>query len=46
VNTEPLHRAVDWIEHHRKFWEGSFDRLETLLKKPVRSSKLKSKPKR
>jgi DNA-binding transcriptional ArsR family regulator len=46
VNTEPLNQAVEWIEHHRKFWESSFDRLEKLLKKSVRTSKSKTKPKR
>lgn len=43
VNTEPLNRAVEWIEHHRQFWEGSFDRLEKLLTKPLRTPKSKSK---
>ena len=44
VNSEPLDQAVQWIEHQRRFWEGSFDRLGKLLAKPVR--KPKSKPKR
>jgi DNA-binding transcriptional ArsR family regulator len=43
VKTEPLNRAVEWIEHHRRFWEGSLDRLERLLATPVRKPKPKSK---
>ncbi|HET6750332.1 MAG TPA: metalloregulator ArsR/SmtB family transcription factor [Actinomycetes bacterium] len=23
----PLKDAADWLEHYRRFWEGSFDRL-------------------
>ncbi|MGC3991970.1 MAG: metalloregulator ArsR/SmtB family transcription factor [Chthoniobacteraceae bacterium] len=32
LNAEPLKNAVDWLEHYRKFWEDSFDRLEVYLK--------------
>jgi DNA-binding transcriptional ArsR family regulator len=28
----PLKDAVDWLEKYRRFWEGSFDRLETRLR--------------
>jgi DNA-binding transcriptional ArsR family regulator len=24
----PLKEAVEWLEHYRRFWEGSFARLE------------------
>jgi DNA-binding transcriptional ArsR family regulator len=27
----PLKDAVDWLEGYRRFWEGSFDRLESRL---------------
>ena len=27
----PLKEAVDWREQYRRFWEGSFDRLEERL---------------
>ena len=27
-----LKQAQDWIEHYRRFWEGSLDRLENYLK--------------
>jgi DNA-binding transcriptional ArsR family regulator len=28
----PLKDAVDWLEDYRRFWEGSFDRLDERLK--------------
>ena len=35
VNAKPLAQATDWLERQRKFWEGSFDRLATLLEEPA-----------
>ena len=31
---EGLRAAADWIEHYRKFWEASFDRLDAFLRDP------------
>lgn len=31
LNGKPMKLASDWIEHYRKFWEESFDRLEDYL---------------
>src|SRR4051794_3783120 len=28
----PLEDAVNWLESHRRFWDGSFDRLEVRLR--------------
>ena len=28
----PLKEAVDWLERYRRFWEGSFDRLDARLR--------------
>ncbi len=28
----PLRDAADWLEHYRRFWEHSFDRLEDYLR--------------
>jgi DNA-binding transcriptional ArsR family regulator len=28
----PLKEAADWLEKYRRFWQGSFDRLDQLLK--------------
>ena len=27
-----LHEVADWLAQYRRFWEGSFDRLDGLLK--------------
>jgi len=32
LKAEPMRDAVNWLEHYRRFWEESFDRLEVLLK--------------
>ncbi len=40
LEVEPLKAVADWIEHYRRFWTGSFDRLETYLQR------LQSKPKK
>src|ERR671916_849610 len=28
LDAAPLALVADWVEHYRRFWEGSFDRLE------------------
>jgi DNA-binding transcriptional ArsR family regulator len=28
LEAAPLRDAADWVESYRRFWEGSFDRLE------------------
>lgn len=33
LQPEPLQQATAWIEYHRKFWEGSLDRLAGYLEK-------------
>src|ERR1700677_4722936 len=37
----PLRNAADWLEHYRRFWEESFDRLEDYLQE-VQERKLKT----
>jgi DNA-binding transcriptional ArsR family regulator len=32
LKAEPMKEAVDWLEHYRRHWEESFDRLEAYLK--------------
>ncbi len=32
LNAEPLHKAADWLNEYRKFWEQSFDRLDSHLR--------------
>src|SRR6266849_10393014 len=33
LDAEPLKDVADWIEHYRRFWEDSFDRLNAYLTK-------------
>jgi DNA-binding transcriptional ArsR family regulator len=32
LNGEPFKEVSQWLEHYRKFWEESFDRLDLYLK--------------
>jgi DNA-binding transcriptional ArsR family regulator len=32
LKAKPMKEAVDWLEHYRRFWEQSFDRLEHYLR--------------
>lgn len=31
LEAQPLQEANAWVEHYRKFWEASFDRLDAYL---------------
>jgi DNA-binding transcriptional ArsR family regulator len=31
LRARPLKEVSDWVEHYRRFWEGSFDRLDDYL---------------
>ena len=44
---EPMAAAAQWLDRHRRFWEGSLDRLAALLAKETKTlSKTKNaKPK-
>ena len=33
LDAGPLKSVADWLEHYRQFWEASFDRLDTYLRK-------------
>ena len=39
LDAGPLKEAANWVEHYRRFWEESFDRLDDYLKE------LQKKPK-
>ena len=39
LNPEALASAGEWIDFHRRFWSGSFDRLNAHLKKPAKGKK-------
>ncbi len=32
LQAEPLKHVDDWLEHYRRFWEESFDRLDVYLR--------------
>ena len=32
LQAAPLRLVSDWVEHYRKFWDESFDRLDAYLK--------------
>jgi DNA-binding transcriptional ArsR family regulator len=32
LEAEPLKEVADWIDHYRRFWEQSFDRLDEYLR--------------
>ncbi len=32
LEAQPLREVSDWVEHYRRFWEQSLDRLEDYLK--------------
>jgi DNA-binding transcriptional ArsR family regulator len=34
----PLKEAVDWLEEYRRFWQGSFDRLDERLQATEKGS--------
>ncbi len=38
LNATPLRDAFDWLQPYRDFWQGSFDRLDALLKAEAQDS--------
>ena len=32
LKAKPMKQAADWLDHYRRFWEESFDRLDDYLK--------------
>jgi DNA-binding transcriptional ArsR family regulator len=39
LKAKPLKEAVDWLEHYRRFWEESLDRLEDYLAEMEKAKK-------
>lgn len=39
LKPEALAAAADWLEFHRRFWIGSFERLDAHLKRPPKEKK-------
>jgi hypothetical protein len=38
LNAKPLKQAAQWVEHYRKFWEQSLDRLADYLERTAEQS--------
>lgn len=43
LRPEGLKQVASWIEHYRKFWEESFDRLEIVLREMQTAEKQKTR---
>ena len=39
LDAGPLRQVADWVEHYRKFWEESFDRLDEYLRELKKKEK-------
>ena len=39
LKADPLKDVADWVEHYRRFWEESFDRLDAYLKELQKKEK-------
>src|SRR5579871_5771492 len=39
LQAQPLREVADWVEHYRRFWEESFDRLDDYLMKIQKKGK-------
>ena len=39
LDAGPLKDAADWLEHYRRFWEESFDRLDDYLRELQKKEK-------
>jgi DNA-binding transcriptional ArsR family regulator len=46
IEAKPLAEASDWIEGYRRFWEQSYERLDTLLGELIAERAKRAKPKR
>jgi DNA-binding transcriptional ArsR family regulator len=39
LDAAPLREVADWVDHYRRFWDGSFDRLDEYLRELQRKEK-------
>ena len=46
LQAKPLAQATGWLEKYRQFWEGSFERLDTLLDEMKAKEKKRARTKR
>src|SRR5687767_2110522 len=45
LEARPLKDVANWVEHYRKFWEESFDRLDEYLKELQKKDKKRGRKK-
>jgi DNA-binding transcriptional ArsR family regulator len=45
LDAAPLAEATDWLEHYRRFWEQSFDRLDAVLEQ-MKAGERRASPQR
>jgi DNA-binding transcriptional ArsR family regulator len=45
LNPKPMKQAVDWLEHYRRHWEASLDRLDDYLRQLDAETKSTTKKK-
>ena len=43
LEAAPLKNVADWVEHYRRFWEQSFDRLDDYLRELKKKEKKEKK---
>lgn len=43
LSAGPLRDVADWVEHYRRFWTGSFDRLDDYLREVQKKVQKKEK---
>jgi hypothetical protein len=46
LEAKPLAEATEWLEGYRRFWEGSFQRLDALLDQLKTKQKKRRRTKR
>jgi DNA-binding transcriptional ArsR family regulator len=46
LDPAPLKSAADWLDHYRRFWEQSFDRLDEYLRELKKKEKANARSKR
>lgn len=45
LEAEPLKEVADWVEHYRRFWDESFDRLDQYLRELQKKEKQRGRKK-
>jgi DNA-binding transcriptional ArsR family regulator len=46
LQARPLKEVADWVEHYRRFWEESFDRLDEYLQQLQKKEAKRGRKKR